>query len=380
MRISVSEWTTLRLALKLPRAILNPELLAPALRRHGSTRRGQAVVGAVLLAVLVFLHVKTADPAVTRLTDISAQLAGAKLIDAGWDTAAIQARGDAAPRRRPTVESADLPRIQRALDAAAAEAKTTALRTSIADLKKAYVEKADVAARFETASADSRQALAATRRADAAITGLIRSAWADFPQRDRLIAAENLAVRVIAEAQQYHYAPTPAHRASLEAYTLDLPRAKELPKTIQAALSRLETDVHQILLLKPLEHMLGERLAALKTGPRIEELSTFYQTELADTLARRERYRIALIAYTIALLALLAYLGVRAITRYRDLEMLYAGQTRELAKALHRLRGGEGPAQVTEIRRAEPPPPDEDARIISEITAPRSARQPGGTP
>ena len=61
MRISVSEWTTLRLALKLPRAILNPELLAPALRRHGSTRRGQAAIGAVLLAVLVFLHVNTAD-------------------------------------------------------------------------------------------------------------------------------------------------------------------------------------------------------------------------------------------------------------------------------------------------------------------------------
>jgi hypothetical protein len=95
-------------------------------------------------------------------------------------------------------------------------------------------------------------------------------------------------------------------------------------------------------------------------------LSAFYQTELADTLARRERFRIALIVYTIALIALLAYLGVHAIARYRDLELLYAAQTRELAKALRKLRGGEGTARVTELRRPDPASSDEDARIISE--------------
>jgi hypothetical protein len=365
VRISVSEWSALRLALKLPRAVLNPQLAKDALRRHASTRRGQALIGAVLLAGLVVLHMKTADPAVTRLTDITAQLAGVKLIDAGWDVAALQARSDTASSRT-AVQSTDLARIQRALDAAAAEAKTTPLRTTIAELRRAYVEKADLAGRLETANAASRQAMAATRRADAAITGLIRSAWSDFPQRERLVAAENLAVRVIAEAQQYHHSPTPAQRATLEAYTLDLPRAQSLPKPIQAALTRLEADVHQILQLKPLEHMLGERLAALGTGPRIEELSAFYQNELADTLARRERFRIALIVYTIGLVALLAYLGVHAIARYRDLELLYAGQTRELAKALRKLRGGDGTARVTELRRPDPASSDEDARIISE--------------
>lgn len=366
MRISVSEWSALRLALKLPRAVVNPELVADAVREHAGTRRGIAVGGAILLTILVLLHVKTSDPALTRFSDITAQLASAKLIDAAWDSAAVQARGDA-PAGRPPVQPSDLPRIQRALDAAAAEARTTVLRTNIVELRKAFVEKADVVVRFSAASADSRQALAAARRADAAITGLIRQAWSDFPQRDRLIAAENLAVRVIAEAHQYHHSPTAAHRASLETHTLDLPRAKELPKAVQAGLLRLETDVHQILLLKPLEHMLSERLAALRTGPRIDELSTLYQSELSEALARRDRWRIALIIYTVALLALLAYFGVRAIARFRDLELLYAAQTRELAKALLKLRGGEASASVTELRRPEHPAADEDARIVSEL-------------
>ncbi len=380
MRISVSEWSALRLALKLPRSVVNPELLAAAARRYAGTRRGIAIGGAILLALLVLLHTKTSDPALSRLTDITTQLAAARQIDTGWDSAAVQARTDA-PSGRTAVQPTDLPRIQRALDGAAAEARTTVLRTSIAELRQAFVEKADVVARFSTASADSRQALAAARRADAAITGLIRQAWSDFPQRDRLIAAENLAVRVIAEAHQYHHSPTAAHRASLETHTLDLPRAQSLPKPVQAGLSRLETDVHQILLLKPLEHILAERLAALRTGPRIDELSTLYQSELSDALARRDRWRIALITYTIALVALLAFFGVRAIARFRDLELLYAAQTRELAKALLKLRGGDGPARVTDLQGSRmkapadrsselAPVPDDDAPIISEHRLP----------
>jgi hypothetical protein len=378
MRISVSEWSALRLALKLPRSIVNPELLAAAVRQHAGTRRGIAIGGAILLAALVFLHAKTSDSAISRLTDLTGQLAGAKLIDAGWDSAVVQARLDA-PSGRPAVQPGDLPRIQRALDAAAAEARTTALRTSIAELRKAFIEKADVVLRFASASADSRQALAAARRADAAVTGLIRQAWSEFPQRDRLIAAENLAVRVIAEAHQYHQSPTAAHRATLETHTLDLPRAQSLPKPVQAGLLRLETDVHQMLLLKPLEHMLAERLTALQTGPRIDELGALYQSELLEALARRDRWRIALIAYTIALVALLAYFGVRAIARFRDLELLYAAQTRELAKALLKLRGGESTARVTELQRKPASersaalttvPDDEDAAIISERRLP----------
>jgi hypothetical protein len=263
------------------------------------------------------------------------------------------------------VHDTDGARIQRALQAAEAEARTTALRTTLSDLKKAYVEKADVVARFEQASADTRAAVAAALRSDTAVTTLVRNAWRDFPQRERLVAAENVVVRVILEAQQYQQTPTAAARASLESYVADLPRAQALPKAVQAGLAQLGNDIHQLLLLKPLEHMLGERLTALDTAARIDGVVELYQRELNDALAARDRWRLALAIYTAVLLALLAYLGVRAIARYRDLEELYARQTRELAKALQRLKGtAEVPSPVE-----EPPARDtveEEVQVVSE--------------
>ena len=366
MRISVSEWTALRLALKLPRSLVNPELLPAAIREHAFTRRGIAIAAFVLLALLVFLHVKAADPGVKRLTELVAQLTGARLIDARWDAAtATGARGEAGTAKS-AVQPNDLARIHRALDAAAPEAKTTAVRTAIADLRKAYTEKADVVGRLERASADSRQALAGAMRADAAITMLIRNAWREFPQRERLVAAENLALRVIVEAQQYTHAPSAAHRTSLASYAADLPKAQSLPKPVQAGLASLENDVHQILLLKPLEQMLAERLITLRTGPRLDELNELFDRELTDAIVWRDRYRIALLVYAALLAALLAWLGVRAIAKYRDLEVLYAGQTRELAKALRKLRTIEDGAAPDERRRPEPVPAHEEARIVSE--------------
>lgn len=363
MRISVTEWSVLKLALKLPRALVNPELLAQTLRTYAATRRGVAVIGVALLVLLVFLHVKTAAPGVTQLTGLVAQLAGAKLIDARWDAGAVQAR-TAGPGRPSAIREGDLAYVQRALDAAAAEARTTALRTSISELRKQYVEKADVLRRFERASADSRQALEAAMRADATIVTHIKAAWKEFGERERLVAAENLAVRVIAEAQRYHHAPTAAHRASLESYVVDLPRAKSLPRPIQTGLERLEADVHRILLLKPLEHVLGERLASLRTAERLDETGALFQRELEEAIEARERWRIALIACTLALVVLAAYLGVRAIARYRDLEVLYAGRTRDLAKALHKLRalGADAPTPHRKPRE----PGDEDAQVLAE--------------
>lgn len=364
MRISVSEWSALKLALKLPRALINPAFFAVIVRRHAGTRRGMAVTGCALLALLVVLHVKTASPEVKRLSDLVARLAGVKLIDARWETAAAQARSQASGSSKSAVHDTDAARIESALRAAHAEAKTTALRTTLTELRKAYAEKANVVARYEKASVDTRGAVAAAMRADMAVTKVVRNAWRDFPERERLVAAENLVVRIIVEAQQYHHVPSASHRASLESHLADLPRNPSLPKAVQTGLAQLGNDVHKLLLLKPLETMLGERLAALDTVARTDEVIQLYQRELEDALASRDRWRVALTIYTAALIALLVYLGIRAIARFRDLEGLYAGQTRELAKALQRLKGYEQAPGPAEAPRQDAN--SDDARVVSE--------------
>lgn len=346
MRISVSEWSALKLAVKLPRALVNPALLRE--RDYTLGLRGAIVVGCALAAVLAFLHVQARDAGAKRQTDLLAQLAAVKLIDARWDV--VLARSDGAPRT--VVQSDDLPRIQRALDGAAAEARTTPLKETVSELKKAFIEKADVVARFQKASADARQALAAAMRADAAVASLVRGAWRDFPQRERLVAAENLVARILAEAQQYYNTPNPAHRASLEGYSADLQRAQSLPRAVQAGLARLESDVHQLLLLKPLEHMLGERLGALNTAHRMDELTDIVQRDLADAAARRDRYHFYLLVYSGVLIALIAYFGAQALSRYRALEQLCAEQASEFAGTLHRLGDTDTREDTREARAA----------------------------
>lgn len=298
--------------------------------------RAVMLVWLLLLAILVFLHIRAQNDDVMRHSEVLAQLATLKLIDARWDVAVLQARGPHAARAG-TVQNRDASAIQRALDAAARLARSNALRAAATDLKSAYAEKADLVTRYRQASSDSRQALEAAMRADVAVSGLVRSAWRDFPQRERLVAAENLVARVLAEAQQYHHAPTATHRDLLEAAAGDLPRARALPAPVLAGLARLESDVHQLLLLKPLEQMLGERLTVLNTGARADALAETFRRSLADALDERSRYGIALLVYAALLALLAAYAGLRLYRRYRALENERDALSADLADARARL-------------------------------------------
>jgi hypothetical protein len=314
----------------------------------GVTLRGAVVIAGVLVALLVLLHARADDDDTQRYTGVLAQLAAVKLVDARWDVAVLRSRSDPDASTERVVQPRDVTRIQRALDLAYANARSNAMRVSIEALKKSYLEKSDLVTRFQQASADARQALDAAMRADAAVSTLVRTAWREFPDRERLVAAENLVARVLAEAQQYHRAPTSASRAALESAAVDLPRAHSLPRPVQAALARLESDVDQVLLLKPLEQMLGERLTVLNTGARADELAETYQRHLADALDERSHYRIALLAYSVLLLIAAGFAARRAWLRYRALEAAHAAQVHELAEVREQLRVAQ-PASIVDL-------------------------------
>jgi adenylate kinase family enzyme len=314
----------------------------------GVTLRGAGVIAAVLVALLVFLHARADDDDTQRYTGVLAQLAAVKLVDARWDVAVLRSRSDPGASTERVVQPRDVTRIQRALDLAYANARSNAMRVSIEALKKSYMEKADLVTRFQQASADARQALDAAMRADVAVSTLVRTAWREFPDRERLVAAENLVARVLAEAQQYHHAPTSASRAALEGVAVDLPRAHSLPRAVQAALARLESDIDQVLLLKPLEQTLGERLTVLNTGTRADDLAETYQRHLTDALDERSRYRTALLVYSVLLLIVAGFAARRAYLRFSALEASHAAQVHELAEVREQLRVAE-PASIVDL-------------------------------
>jgi hypothetical protein len=308
-----------------------------------------ALVTFVLGTLLIFLYLKTQDYGAGREIEALTALGVARSIDTRWELSALQARGEPVDPNRPVVEAEDLARIHEALDAAARVISSRAVRATTRDLRQAYADKAQLVARFMQANADARQALAAAMRADATLSSLVHSAWREFPQRERLIAIESLVARVLAEAQQYNQAPTAAHRARLQNHAADLSPSRPLPRPVQAGLARLESDVHQMLLLKPLEETLWLRLTALGTLTRLDELASALQQQHAEATLTRARYRAYFAVYVIVLIVLGAILGFRALDHYRALEDRYTEREAELSQLWRRIEEYEAPAMQGEL-------------------------------
>lgn len=279
----------------------------------------RALGGLLLAGVLVFLYVNSQDYGARREGDVLAQLVSAKSIETRWDIAVAEARADL-PARSAPVQPDDVVQIVGALDAAAREIPTRVMQATIADLKKTYAEKAELVGQYVAATADARQALAAAMRADSLIGQQVRAAWREFPQRERLVAVENIVARSLAQAQAYNRTPTPEHRSSLQGYAADIARLHDLPRPIEATLARLGADLHQLLLLKPLVQTIDGRFAAFATGGYIEEVTALVQRKHREGAARRATFRTYFLAYLALLLAGAGYTIVRVRSRIRGLD------------------------------------------------------------
>ena len=320
---SVNKWVK-----RLDTSVNDP--LKAWLRQRGNRRRLAVTMAAIAIpALLLFFFLKTQDFDARREADVLTQLLAAKAIDVRWDMAIADARADG--RTRALTQPDDVERMHAALDAAALEIPTRVMQETAAELKKIYAQKGDLVARFIQASSDARVALTAAMRADAAIGNQVRAVWRDFPQRDRLVAAENLVARTLAEAQAYHRAPSAERRAALQAFATDLARAHALPAPVEGTLKRLETDIDQLLLLKPLEEATDARLGAITTAGYLDEIIALVQRRQADGVASRARYRGYLVMFLSLLVVAGAFFAFRAADRYRTLRARLARAESALA-------------------------------------------------
>ena len=321
---------------------------------HGSF---VAAIAVVLAATLGFLYYKTQPTELTQHNAVLTLLRELKKIDARWDVEMFRARGElhAIP-----VPSADyrtaVARIQQELVAAAREIDSPVLRDGLPDVGNALVQKADLIEKFKKANAATKQALDRVLRAEKEFPGLVRGAWQDFRDRERLVAAESAVVQVLAQTQRYYLSPAAAQRKNLDALIADLQTsASQLPPALSEGIARLEGHVQQLLGAKPIEQKLFAKLAFLPAGPRIDSLTDAFSRELATRLDTTELYRVYLVAFAGALLILIAYLIARLAVSYRllnaanvalqaaneGLERRVAERTQELSDALQQLKDSE---------------------------------------
>jgi len=335
--------------------------IAALLRRASAAKPMRAsfvAAAAVLLAAtLGFLYYKTQGTEPNRYNEVLALLRELKAIDARWDVEMYRARSEL---RSIAVPSADyraaVARIQQGLDEAQREIKSPELAAGLPQLRAALLQKTDLIEKFKKANAATKQALARVLDAETEFPGLVRGAWQDFQDRERLVAAESAVVQVLAEAQRYYLSPAEEQRGNLDALIADLQAsASRLPPALREGLARLDGHVQQLLGAKPVEQELVAKLSFLPAGPRIDSLAEAFSREVMKVLDTRDLYRIYLVAFAAALLILIAYLTARLMASYRlvnaantalrdaneGLERRVSERTQELSEALRQLKESE---------------------------------------
>jgi hypothetical protein len=236
-------------------------------------------------------------------------------LDARWEREALQALAELEPAP-PANHAAAVAGITKRLEAAAREAPSPVLQRGHPHVTRAYTEKAQLMGRLHSAHSASLSALRQALAMEAEIAGLLRDVWHDAPDRQRLVAADNVVTQLLADAQRYYFAPTGAHRKNLEASTADLRGAAAgLPDALKPAAARLASHIGDLLRSRPEQQLYLDRMRFHIAGPLAATLARGLRHELAEISARQERYRVYLAAYFLALLVVVAYVAARLIQR-----------------------------------------------------------------
>ena len=298
-----------------------------------------AVAVLTLAAIAAFLFFKTRGVDIGKQNEALGYFRELKAIDARWDVELMRARIEFAP---PLSAAMDFPsalaRIRQGLAASAQDVKSPLLERGLPDLNKAFAEKADLVAQFRKASAAAKQALRRVMGAEAEFAGLVRASWRDFPDRERLVAMENVVILLLAEAQKYYFAPTAAQRKNVEALVADLrDAAPRLPPALTSGIARLDSNIQELLRATPAEDTLFNKLALHSAGPRVDSLAHAFNHEVGQTLASRELYRVYLMTCSGALLILIGYLSALLSAAWRRIKQenfALQAENEELGKRL----------------------------------------------
>ena len=299
-----------------------------------------AIVALALVAALAFLYDKTQAVDLRDRNEIASVLSALREIDGRWDVDVLRERSEldanqmAAPNRTGAAKAAiaNLRSIVPRTDSAA-------LRDGLGELSKAILEKADLVEKYKSENAGAKIALHAILSAANELGTLpLEARKGDTRQKE----LQQLVTQLSFAAQQYYWLGKSAQPASLEMTAGQVRElAAQLGEAAGAQAASAEGAIQELLKHKRAEEELFAQVSSLSSGPRLDNMSFSFNRELEATLQAKELYRVYLLAYAVALLIGVGYLGVRLKGANESLERRVIERTRELSEALRHLKESE---------------------------------------
>jgi signal transduction histidine kinase len=291
-------------------------------------------IGATALAgALAFLYDKTQAVDLREQNEILGFLRELKDVDNRWDHDVLRARAELATAELPASNrGAAAAKALQNLNAAVARTQSPALSAGLPELSAAVKEKAALVEKFRVENGTAQAALTNIAQ-NAAELGTLAGGL-----KTRLPALDQALTTLTTTAPQYYWLGQDNQRADIEAAAAQL---RALPEALREPAAKLDAAAQALLKAKPAGQALSTKLALLTSGPRLDNLTLSFNSEVEATLQDKERYRVYLIAYAGALLILLAYLGGKLKASNIELEKRVEERTRELSAAMQHLKESE---------------------------------------
>ena len=282
-------------------------------------RTANIVIAIALIGVLGFLFSKTRSVDFDAHNEIIGNLRQLKQIDAEWNIDVFKSKMGINNNYDPVAQP--LPVI-RELDAGLAQktvekGESAELQTMLKSFQDIMAKKIAMIERFKSQNSIYRNS---TNFLPTAYDDVIATAKRVGLSASRLAELEATVNPVFSETLSYNLTPDAAVKEKLTQQVSTLgERAAQYPTEVKESIDVLIAHIGTTLKQQDIGANLLNELSALPTSKKIDELSDTYSKAHESRLLDQQFYRQLLIAYSLFLLALLAYVGWRLLKSYRQL-------------------------------------------------------------
>ena len=305
-------------------------------------------LAATLLGTLAFLFAKTQASGYKDDAHAVALLRELRDMDTRWDLDGLRVANDFSPDALPAPDrSTVIARIFQELEhgpgRAAVGAQIPALRAGMAEKQAAFRS-------LRNAHVHSMEALRTARETYASLLTETAASRAREPgSADRIAALVNQVEQLRAAVRSADIEAQPDIERTIEGRLATVvPAAALLDARLAEAARRSEAATRQFLKARASEADAWRKFSFITVGGRVELLARTLSKSIEAALDERDRWRAYLLAYALAMLIGVGYLGARVVAAQAELaeanqklERRVAERTRELEDAMRQLQESE---------------------------------------